>query len=88
MLIADTKDKVRSELLECAADLKVPGMLVRGAASELVNQGHVDEFPAMVPHAQFTDMKKAGHIVACGVNDILTAAVMPFLKEYHAKALN
>lgn len=83
---ADMKDKVQSELLEAAANLKVPSMLVRGAASELVKQSHVDEFLALVPHAQFTDVKEAGHMVAGDVNDIFTAAIMPFLKEYQAAA--
>jgi len=51
-----------------------------------VKQSHVDEFLELVPHAQFTDVKEAGHMVAGDVNDIFTAAIMPFLKEYQAAA--
>ncbi len=83
---ADMKEQVQSELLEAAANLKVPSMLVRGAASELVKQKHIDEFLQLVPHAKFTDVKEAGHMVAGDVNDVFTAAIMPFLKEYQAAA--
>ncbi|GHB32996.1 peroxidase [Pseudovibrio japonicus] len=83
---AHMKDKIQGELLQAAANLKVPSMLVRGAASELVKQSHVDEFLELVPHAKFTDVKEAGHMVAGDVNDAFTAAIMPFLKEYQAAA--
>ncbi|KZL21256.1 acyl-CoA esterase [Pseudovibrio axinellae] len=82
----ELQDKIQGELLKATANLTVPSMLVRGAASELVKQSHVDEFLELVPHATFTDVKEAGHMVAGDVNDVFTAAIMPFLKEYQAAA--
>lgn len=81
------EDHVQDDLLKAAAALKVPSLLVRGARSELVREEHVAEFLDLVPHAQFTDVKGAGHMVAGDENDVFTSAVLSFLEEYHVWAV-
>lgn len=72
-----------------AARLTIPVHLVRGRMSELVSQDAVDAFLATVPHAAFTDVAGAGHMVAGDRNDAFTAAVVSFLvspeSQTHAK---
>jgi pimeloyl-ACP methyl ester carboxylesterase len=66
-------------LVDAAAGISVPTLLIRGAKSELVTRQAVDEFLALVPHAQFVDIHEAGHMVAGDKNDIFTEAVIEFL---------
>ncbi|MDX5594623.1 alpha/beta hydrolase [Pseudovibrio sp. SPO723] len=74
-------EATQKALIDAAKQLQLPVLLVRGSTSELVNQDHVDEFIEMVPHAQFTEVKAAGHMVAGDKNDIFTASIMPFLSS-------
>jgi pimeloyl-ACP methyl ester carboxylesterase len=75
---------IEEDLLAAAANLKVPTLLVRGDRSELVTDDHVEEFLKLVPHAEFADVKGAGHMVAGDRNDIFASAVITFLT--HLKA--
>lgn len=75
---------IEKDLLAAAANLKVPTLLVRGDRSELVTDEHVEEFLQLVPHAEFADVKGAGHMVAGDRNDIFASAVINFLA--HLKA--
>lgn len=71
--------------LEAAARaLELPTLLVRGRASELVDEEHAREFLAMVPHAAYVDVSGAGHMVAGDRNDAFTEAVVGFLAERSA----
>ncbi len=65
---------------EAARHIKVPTLLVRGGKSELVSQSAVEEFLALVPHAEFVDVTDAGHMVAGDRNDAFAAAVAAFLQ--------
>jgi pimeloyl-ACP methyl ester carboxylesterase len=72
----------REERLTAAArKLTIPAMLVRGGASELVQEEHAKEFLALVPHARFADVSGARHMVAGDKNDQFSAAIMDFLKD-------
>jgi len=73
-------------MLKAAANLKLPVLLVRGQNSELVSQEHVKEFIELVPHAHFTDIKNAGHMVAGDRNDIFAEAVQSFLDKLFSNA--
>ena len=73
-------------MLKAAANLKLPVLLVRGQNSELVSQEHVQEFIELVPHAHFTDIKNAGHMVAGDRNDIFAEAVQSFLDKLFRNA--
>ncbi len=66
-------------LLDAAADLTIPTLLVRGARSELVSEEYAQEFLKLAPHAYYTDVSDAGHMVAGDRNDVFSNAVLDFL---------
>lgn len=66
--------------LESAArNFTIPTLLVRGRLSDVVSEEGAREFCELVPHAEFTDVSEAGHMVAGDSNDVFTAAVIDFL---------
>lgn len=75
---------VATQLLEGAARITAPTLLVRGAMSDLVSPDTVEEFLATVPHATAVDVSNTGHMVAGDDNDAFTAAVLDFLDELHS----
>jgi pimeloyl-ACP methyl ester carboxylesterase len=61
--------------------IEAPVHLIRGRMSELVSREAADAFLAAVPHARFTDVEDAGHMVAGDRNDAFVDAVLRFLNE-------
>ena len=59
--------------------LAIPVHLIRGAMSELVSPEAAAEFIRLVPHARYTDVAGAGHMVAGDKNDAFAAAAIAFL---------
>ena len=47
----------------------------------LVSREAADAFLAAVPHAHFTDVENAGHMLVGDRNDIFVDAVLDFLKD-------
>ncbi|MBA5777624.1 alpha/beta hydrolase [Stappia sp. F7233] len=76
--------RIEERLLVAASRLSLPTLLVRGGRSELVADEHVNEFLSLVPHAEFADVKGAGHMVAGDRNDAFANAVIPFLTRLQA----
>jgi pimeloyl-ACP methyl ester carboxylesterase len=75
-----SSDRGRSALLERAARaLRAPTLLVRGRQSDILSEEGVRRFRALVPHAHFSDVSGAGHMVAGDRNDAFTQAVLEFL---------
>ncbi len=70
------------DLEQSVRNIKVPIHLVRGRMSELVSDSSVEAFKALAPHAHFTDVADARHMVAGDKNDIFTAAVSDFLRQH------
>ena len=68
-----------NRLINAARNIITPTLLIRGGRSELVSEAEVEEFLSLVPHAKFTDVSEAGHMIAGDRNDIFTDAVMEFL---------
>jgi pimeloyl-ACP methyl ester carboxylesterase len=66
-------------LTECARQLAMPTLLVRGRLSDIVSEDGAREFLALVPHAAFVDVRDAGHMVAGDRNDVFSEAVLGFL---------
>jgi pimeloyl-ACP methyl ester carboxylesterase len=56
-------------------------MLVRGGASELVQEQHAKEFLTLVPQARYADVSGARHMVAGDKNDQFSTAILEFLKS-------
>lgn len=82
-----TPDEVaatQEDFLTAAGNLLLPVLLIRGQNSELVSMEHVQEFQALVPHAQFSDIRDAGHMVAGDKNDVFASAVEDFLFKLKA----
>lgn len=76
--------KIEKDLVAAAKALRIPSLLVRGKRSELVTDDHVEEFLSLVPHAEFEDVKGAGHMVAGDRNDAFAEAVIAFLTRLQA----
>lgn len=70
------------DLEQSVRNISVPVHLVRGRMSELVSEASVKAFQALVPHAHFTDVAGARHMVAGDNNDVFTAAVSDFLRQH------
>ena len=72
-------DRDQHPFLSAARALTVPTMLVRGRLSDLVSEETAQEFLELVPHALYTDVSDAGHMVAGDQNDRFSEAVITFL---------
>jgi len=71
-----------STLMEqAAARLRIPVLLVKGQASEVVNDEGIKALLALIPHAEMVDVKSAGHMVAGDSNDAFNSAVEDFLRR-------
>ena len=75
------RDRHHDQLEVMARRMTLPTMLVRGRLSDLVTQSEVDEFLAMVPHANYVDVADAAHMIAGDKNDVFTDAVVDFLAD-------
>lgn len=71
----------RDRLDDAARRLVVPTLLVRGGISKVVSQQSVDEFLALVPHAEYVNVAGADHMVAGDRNDNFNDAVFSFLER-------
>ena len=64
---------------ECAANLTVPTLLVRGGLSDVLDEAGAQAFLKLVPHAEYVNVTDAAHMVAGDRNDIFATAVIDFL---------
>jgi pimeloyl-ACP methyl ester carboxylesterase len=76
---------LEAALIEAAKAITVPTLLVRGGASELVQEAHVREFLDLVPHADYIDVAEARHMVAGDSNDRFSDAVLDFVAKHDAR---
>jgi pimeloyl-ACP methyl ester carboxylesterase len=73
----------RIEEFESAVRLiDVPIHLIRGKMSELVSEASVEHFRILAPHAHYTNVAGASHMVAGDDNDAFNKAVADFLMPY------
>jgi pimeloyl-ACP methyl ester carboxylesterase len=71
--------EMADRMLDAARSVKVPALLVRGALSEIVDEAGVENFLALIPHAEAVDVAGAAHMVAGDKNDAFNDAVLGFL---------
>jgi pimeloyl-ACP methyl ester carboxylesterase len=76
---------LEAALVEAAKAITIPVLLVRGGASELVHEAHVREFLDLVPHADYSDVAQARHMVAGDANNSFSDAVLDFVGKLGAK---
>ncbi len=77
-----TTDEIRTRTrrLEAAAtNLEVPTLLVRGGLSDVLDEEGAQAFLALVPQAEYVNVKDAAHMVAGDRNDIFGERVIEFL---------
>ena len=77
----ETKERLNRAL----SAIKAPIQLVRGGSSEIVTLASVEAFLKLAPHAQFTDVAGARHMVAGDDNDCFSQAVIDFLQRTEAE---
>lgn len=82
-----SSEQIQQNMLTAVGNLTLPVLLIRGRNSELVSMKHVEEFLEQVPHAKFTDIQDAGHMVAGDRNDVFASAVEDFLLELRSDAI-
>lgn len=78
--LASTIEGTRQRLLEAAARLEIPLLLVHGRLSDIVTDETAEELLRTAPDASYADVREAGHMVAGDVNDAFTSAITPFLQ--------
>jgi len=69
-------------VVDAARRIKIPVLLIRGRASDVVTEEEVQDFLELIPHAEYVDVDKARHMVAGDRNDIFSAAVLEFLARH------
>ena len=64
---------------QAARHVTVPTLLVRGEHSELISEQAIAQFRALLPSAEYVDVKGARHMVAGDENSLFNQAVLDFL---------
>lgn len=81
--ISTQASEVRDEgrLDKVAEGVKCPAHLIRGKQSQIVSEAAVKHFLEVIPHADYTDISDAGHMIAGDKNDVFREAVSSFLEK-------
>lgn len=66
---------------EATQHVTVPTLLVRGEHSELISEQAIASFRALLPGAEYVDVKGARHMVAGDENSLFNQAVLDFLSR-------
>jgi pimeloyl-ACP methyl ester carboxylesterase len=88
--VRGSRDETRSSLVDpdrltnAVRALRIPTLLVRGRASDLLSEEGAREFLELAPHAEFADVAGAGHMVAGDRNEVFNEAVLGFLASHRA----
>lgn len=70
----------REQRLEnCARQLRLPTMLVRGGLSDVLSEEGAQHFLTLCPQAEYVNVTDAGHMVAGDRNDVFGTSVIDFL---------
>jgi non-heme chloroperoxidase len=70
-----------TRLAAAARNVKIPTLLVRGSASDVVSDESVRELRELIPHAEVVDVAGAGHMVAGDRNDAFSKGVIDFVER-------
>lgn len=69
----------RTRLESASARVSVPTLLIRGRLSDVLSEEGAQELLSLIPHAQYVDVRDAGHMIAGDKNDAFNQAVLEFL---------
>lgn len=64
-----------------ATKVSVPVLLIRGQYSDVVSDDGARDLLDLIPHAEFTDVRDAGHMVAGDDNDVFTESLLGFIDK-------
>ena len=70
--------------VRAAKAVRVPVLLVRGRESDVIDERIAQELLALIPHARYTDVAGARHMVAGDENDAFSEAVVAFCRDVTA----
>jgi pimeloyl-ACP methyl ester carboxylesterase len=73
--------KRQQRLEACAANLKLPTLLVRGGLSDVLTEEGARDFLRLCPHSEYVSVTNAAHMVAGDRNDVFGNAVIAFLSR-------
>jgi pimeloyl-ACP methyl ester carboxylesterase len=79
--LVSESERYQPRLLAAAARVAVPVLLLSGERSDVVSRHTVEEFLALVPHAQHAEVPGATHMLAGDANDAFTAAIAGFIES-------
>ena len=79
MTLRRDMDKRIDRLTDCARNVKLPALLVRGGLSDVLSEDGAQHFLGLCPHAEYVNITGAAHMVAGDRNDIFGSAVIEFL---------
>lgn len=68
-----------ARMTAAARNIRVPTLLVRGGASDVVSPEGARKLRALIPHARVEDIASAGHMVAGDRNDAFNDVICDFL---------
>lgn len=74
-------DQASARFAAAARALRLPVHLIRGASSNLVTEDGARHFLQLAPHAAYSDIAGAGHMVVGDRNDAFTDAILQFLRD-------
>jgi pimeloyl-ACP methyl ester carboxylesterase len=77
--LVSESERYQPRLIAAAAKVDVPVLLLSGERSDVVSHRTVEEFRALVPHAQHAEVPGATHMLAGDANDAFTAAIAGFI---------
>jgi pimeloyl-ACP methyl ester carboxylesterase len=69
----------QARLEACAANLRLPTLLVRGGLSDILSEEGARSFLELCPHSEYVNVTGAAHMVAGDRNDIFASGVIEFL---------
>lgn len=69
-------------LYDILKNLAIPGLLIRGAMSDVVSPKTVAELLKTAPQLQYVDVQDAGHMIAGDSNAVFTTALLDFLDKF------
>jgi pimeloyl-ACP methyl ester carboxylesterase len=75
----DQSDLATERFAAASRNLRLPVHLIRGASSNLVSENAAHQFLQLAPHAVYTDIAGAGHMVVGDRNDAFSEAAVAFL---------
>jgi pimeloyl-ACP methyl ester carboxylesterase len=75
-----------ARMVAAARGLEIPTLLVRGEHSDVLGEDGAQEFLGLVPHARYTVLRGAGHMVTGDRNDAFGDAALALLRDLPAPA--